>query len=346
MKMKKVIAMLCCTIMCAGLLAGCGSAAPEESAPAAEEAAAEEAAPAEEETGGEEAPAEEAAEEGDSYVIGVLMKVMSDTYSNKLGNAILSYAEEKYPNVEIRLLDGQADTNTQISQCEDLISQKCDVIILNAFDAEGSGPCVDMCNEAGIPCVEVNASTNNKEYLSYVGSNDVTAGEMMGNFIIEQLGEEGGQIAILEGDMGQSAQLDRYEGLSNTVLKADNIECVYTITCNWQRDEAMSTTEDLISKYPDLKAICCENDDMAMGALDACEANGRSDMIICGIDAIDDAKQAVADGRLSGTILQDAQGQAETVLDVAVKVAQGETVDELYEVPFQLITKDNVADFQ
>lgn len=345
MKMKKVIAMFCLVAMCASLLTGCG--AKEEAQPPAEtetEAPAETETPAAEETETEaEAPAQESE---DTYVIGVLMKVMSDTYSNKLGNAILDYAKEKYPNVEVRLLDGQADTMTQISQCEDLISQKCDVIILNAFDAEGSGPCVDMCNEAGIPCVEVNASTNNKEYLSYVGSNDVTAGEMMGNFIMEQLGEEGGQIAILEGDMGQSAQLDRYEGLSNTILKADNIECVYTITCDWQRDTAMSTTEDLLAKYPDLKAICCENDDMAMGALDACEANGREDMIICGIDAIDDAKEAVAAGRLSGTILQDAKGQAETVLDVAVKVAKGETVDPLYEVPFQLITKENVADFQ
>lgn len=337
---KKMIAMLCAVAMCSGLVAGCGNSS---STTAAEEPAAEKTTEAE-----EAAPAEETASAGseDQYTIGVLMKVMSDTYSNKLGNAILDYAAATYPNVEIRLLDGQADTATQISQCEDLVSQKCDVIILNAFDAEGSGQCVDLCNEAGIPCVEVNASTNNTDYLSYVGSNDVTAGEMMGNFIIEQLGEEGGQIAILEGNMGQSAQLQRYEGLEKTVLAADNIECVYTITCDWQRDTAMSTTEDLLAKYPDLKAIACENDDMAMGALDACEANGRTEVVICGIDAIDDAVQAVADGRLSGTILQDAQGQAETVVDVAVKVAQGETVEKLYEVPFQLITSENVADFQ
>lgn len=284
--------------------------------------------------------------EGDSYVIGVLMKVMSDTYSNKLGNAILDYAKEKYPNVEVRLLDGKADAATQISQCEDLISQGCDAIILNPFDAEGSGRCVELCNEAGIPCIEVNTATNNKDYSSYVGSNDVTAGEMMGNFIIDQLGEAGGQIAILEGNMGQSAQIDRYKGLENTVLKAPNIECVYTITCDWQRDTAMSTTEDLLARFPDLKAICCENDDMAMGALDACEANGRTDVVICGVDAIDDAVQAVAEGRLDGTILQDAKGQAQTVLDVAVKVAKGEKVEALYEVPFQLITSENVANYQ
>lgn len=333
--MRKIIAILCVVALCCTLVIGLTACNKEADTPDTPDTPDTTAAPQ-----GSNDPGEE------KYVIGVLMKVMSDTYSNKLGNAILDYAKATYPNVEVILLDGKADTATQISQCEDLISQKCDVIILNAFDAEGSGRCVELCNEANIPCVEVNASTNNKDYVSYVGSNDVTAGEMMGNFIMEQLGADGGQIAILEGDMGQSAQIDRYQGLSNTILKASNIECVYTITCDWQRDTAMSTTEDLLARYPDLKAICCENDDMAMGALDACEANSRNDVIICGIDAIEDAVQAVAAGRLTGTILQDAQGQAETVLDVAVKVAMGETVDPLYEVPFQLITIDNVADFQ
>lgn len=333
--MKKIIAILCIAALCCTFVlgfAGCSKDDATQTDPPAVDN--------KDNTEKTDAP------DGDTYVIGVLMKVMSDTYSNKLGNAILSYAESTYSNVEVVLLDGKADTATQISQCEDLIAQNCDVIILNAFDAEGSGRCVELCNEANIPCVEVNASTNNTDYVSYVGSNDVTAGEMMGDFIAEKLGEAGGQIAILEGDMGQSAQIDRYQGLSNTILQKDNIECVYTITCDWQRDTAMSTTEDLLARYPDLKAICCENDDMAMGALDACEANGRTDIVICGIDAIDDAVQAVADGRLSGTILQDAKGQAETVLDVAVKVAMGEEVEELYYVPFQLITIDNVADFQ
>lgn len=323
--MKKIIAMLLAASMTVALLVGCGSSTTEE--PKAEETT----------DGG--------ADSEGKIVVGVLMKVMSDTYSNKLGNAILSYAESTYPDVEVKLLDGKADTNTQINQCEDLIAEKVDVIILNAFDAEGSGRCVELANEAGIPIIEVNASTNNTDYLSYIGSNDVTAGEMLGQFIMDTVGEEGGQYAILEGDMGQSAQLDRYAGLENTILANDAFECVYTVSCKWQRDQAMNTTEDLLLKYPNLKAIACENDDMAMGALDACINNDRTDVVICGVDAIDDAKAAVKAGTLSGTILQDAQGQAETALDVAVKVAKGETVDELYYVPFVLITTDNVDDY-
>ena len=106
----------------------------------------------------------------------------------------------------------------------------------------------------------------------------------------------------------------------------------------------MATTEDWLGKYPDLKAVICHNDDMSMGALQAAEAQGR-DIVIIGTDAIPDALAAVKEGRLDGTVLQDAATQASTAVDVAVKVAKGEEVEALYDVPFQLITIDNVDDF-
>ena len=144
--------------------------------------------------------------------------------------------------------------------------------------------------------------------------------------------------------MGQSAQLPRYEGLENTILANEKYENVATLSASWQRDQAMNTTEDWLSKYPDLKAIICENDDMSMGALQAAEANER-ELVIIGVDGISDAVAAVSEGRLSASVLQDAKGQANTVVDVAVKVAAGEDVAGRYKVPFQLITKDNAADF-
>lgn len=201
-----------------------------------------------------------------------------------------------------------------------------------------------MAADANIPVVEVNTETTSTDYVSYIGSNDSEAGEMMGDYVMEQLGEDGGQFAILEGEMGQSAQLLRYQGLEDTILKNDKFECVGTLSASWQRDKAMSTTEDLLGKYQDLKAVICENDDMAMGALQAAEA-GDKNLVIIGVDGISDALQAVKDGRLSASVLQDANGQASAVIDVAVKVGVGEEVESRYNVPFQLITADNVDDY-
>ncbi len=325
---KKVLAAILTGIMLLGLV-GCGA---KEEAPAAEAPA------ATEEAVEEEAPAAEAIK------VGVLMKTMSDTFSNKLGESIKAYAAEAYADVELYLMDGQADVAKQISQAEDLIAKQVDVIVLNPQDADGSAQVLDLAAEAGIPVIEVNTETVRTDYVSYVGSNDVMAGEIMGNFVMEQLGEAGGQYAVLEGEIGQSAQILRAQGIANTIQANDSYECVAQLTANWQRDQAMSTTEDWLGKYPDLKAVICHNDDMSMGALQAAEAQGR-DIVIIGTDAIPDALAAVKEGRLEGTVLQDAATQASTAVDVAVKVAKGEEVEPKYDVPFQLITIDNVDDF-
>lgn len=297
---------------------------------------------AEENSGADPSTIEKAAEDS-SVKIGVLMKTMSDAYSNKLGTAIQDYVEKNYPNAELYLMDGQADIAKQISQAEDIIAKQVDVIILNPQDADGSAQVLTLAADADIPVVEVNTETTSTDYVSYIGSNDSEAGEMMGNYVMEQLGD-GGQYAILEGEMGQSAQLLRYQGLEETILKDDKYECVGTLSASWQRDKAMSTTEDWIGKYLDLKAVICENDDMSMGALQAAEAEGK-DLVIIGVDGISDALQAVKDGRLSASVLQDADGQASAVIDVAVKVGVGEEVESRYNVPFQLITADNVDDY-
>lgn len=331
---KKVLAALMVGAMVASLTA-CGSKA-DTTTTTTDTAATEETA--------DDAAASDTEAAGDSYKIGVLMKTMSDTYSNKLGQAIQDYAAETYPDSELYLMDGQADVAKQISQAEDLIAKQVDVIILNPQDADGSAQVLDLAADANIPVIEINTETTRTDYVSYIGSNDVQAGEIMGNFVMEQLGEEGGQYAILEGNMGQSAQLLRYEGLENTILADDKYECVATLSADWSRDKAMSTTEDWLGKYPDLKAIISENDDMSMGALQAAESQGR-DLILIGTDAIPDALQAVKDGRVAGSVLQDAKTQASTAVDVAVKVAAGETVEERYDVPFQLITIDNVDEY-
>lgn len=316
MKMKKLLSVMLAGVMMLSL-AACGSGKTSDSSSKDEE-----------KTG---------------VKIGVLMKTMSDTYSNKLGTSIEAYVEEKYPDVKLYLMDGQADIAKQISQAEDLIAKQVDVIILNPQDADGSAQVLDLASSAEIPVIEVNTETTRTDYASFVGSEDVEAGELMGKFVTEQLGGKG-QFAILEGEMGQSAQIKRYEGIENTALKEAGMECVATLSADWSRDTAMSTTEDWLGKYSELKAIICENDDMAMGALQACESQKR-EMIIIGTDAIPDALQAVKDGRLSATVLQDAQGQASTAIDVAVKVAKGENVDQRYKVDFQLITSENVDEY-
>lgn len=123
----------------------------------------------------------------------------------------------------------------------------------------------------------------------------------------------------------------------------DYFDVVATQTANWKRDEAMALAEDWITTYgDDLKAIICENDDMGMGALSAAQAAGRDDIIIGGVDGLDDAVAAVKDGSYGVSVLQDSAGQGRVGVDVAVAAAKGEEVEPDTRIPFRPITKDNV----
>lgn len=333
--MKKMTVCSLTLAMVAALLTGCGSQ------PAATTTVAETRT----EAAGETAAETTEAKTGEKIVIGVAMKTLSDQFPLKTANAIKDTAAG-YDDVEIVTTDAKADVSTQLADVENLIAQGCKVIILNAQDAEGLGAAVDACGEAGIPVVEVNTRTSNENYSSYVGSSDVVAGKMQGEFVADAIGGEG-EVAIMYGVMGQSGQIERLAGVKESLLDAyPNVKLVADQTANWQTDEAMKLAEGWILAYPDLKAILCQNDDMAMGALQAVQDAGVADKtIVVGVDATDDALNAVKEGKMACTVFQDAEGQGKGAFDAAYKLAKGETVEKEYMIDFQLVTKENVDQY-
>lgn len=325
--MKKTLALILAVIMVFALCA-CG----ETAVPAAPTAA-----PA------QDTPPADAPKADKDIVVAALMNNLADTNTSINAKGIEDKGAEL--GITVKINDGRNDLSTQISQAEDMIAQGVDAIILHAISAEGSSVIVDMCNEASIPCVVMNLSVESEDYSAYVGVYDVYAGEMMGNRISELLGGKG-KIVILEGELGQGPTILRDEGLDNTILKEPGIELLERKTANWSRDTAMSITEDLLTSHSDIDAILCHNDDMAMGALLACEAAGRkADIIVCGVDAIADAMEAVKEGRLDFTIFQDANGIGAGSCEVAYKLAKGESVEKTNYVDFTLITVDNVEQY-
>ncbi len=297
--------------------------------------------------------------------VGALMKDNSDTFVKKISDAMQAHADEL--GVKLIMCDAEGDVNQQIEQCENLITQKVDAIILNAQDMEGSNPCIVAANEAGIPIVSCNCDTSNTDYQAFVGCKDEESGVIEANYVLDNL-KEGSGICIIEGPMGQAGQVGRLAGYVKQGLigKDGNSDGKYKLlakqTANWKREEAMALTEDWLTTYgKKLNAIVCENDDMAMGALSACQASGRTDILITGVDAITDALTAVKNGEMGCTVFQDAAGQGTTALDVSIAFAQGKTINDLKDVvpegatltvetkdiriPFQLVTKDNVDEY-
>lgn len=252
--------------------------------------------------------------------------------------------EAKDLDVKLIILDADNDAQKQLSQVENLIAKKVDVLLVAAVDADAIVPALDMAKEAGIPLTGVNMLINTDQKYYYAGPNDVEAGELEAQYIVDKIGGKG-NVVILEGPIGTSAQLQRLEGNMNVLKKNPNVKILAQKPANWSRDEALSTTENWLQTYPGkIDGIIAHNDEMALGAIQALEAKNLKDKIpVAGVDAIKDACQAIKDGRMEATVFQDAALEGRLGVRVAYQVATGNPPEEAINyIKMELITKDNV----
>lgn len=318
---KKVISVLLCAAMVATMAMGCGAADKE----------------AKKETKSSSSSGDEK-----KLKLGITLYSLKNEFTVRIANAAEKKAEEL--GAELVVYDGNYDPSTQISQIETMISDGCDGIILNPQDAEACSPCVDKAVEAGIPIVGVNTRVENDKLTSYVGSQDVTAGEMEMQNIADLIGGKG-KIVIVEGPMGQSAQIERRKGIQNVLDKYPDIEVLAEKTANWSRSEGMTVMENWLQAFDQIDAIVAENDEMALGAKEAAKAAGK-DIPAIGVDGITDALNAVESGDLVASIFQDGAGQGSKAVEVVIDAINGKDVEENYWINFEEVNKDNVAEFK
>jgi len=277
-------------------------------------------------------------------LIGFSTRDLSSEYTAKLSQAVLDQAKT-HPGVKVVMTDGQSDVQKQFNQVENFVSQKVDAIILNPCEYEASTPAVDKAKAAGIPIVIVNQTTKSAG-SAYIGSNDLDAGRMAMEAIAKKLNGQGG-VLMIHGIMGTSAQLEREAGAREVFAKYPGLKLVDQQTASWDRAKAMTLTENWIQAHKGkFSAIFAHNDEMAMGALLALERAGiKKDVYLIGIDGIAQALTAVKDGRLDATVFQDGVGQGKGALDAAILLAKKQPCPKETMIPFQLVTRENIAPF-
>jgi len=274
---------------------------------------------------------------------------MNTNLSNEYQVAMLEAARESATELGIELIeyDGQGDASKQITQMEQLIAQQVDAIVMAPYDKDATAPAVIKAKEANIPLIIVNSTViNMDEATAFVGSDDTISGSMAMEKMAEEI-EYKGDIMMIRGPIGNSAEVGRTKGITKTLEKYPDIQIVVDEPADWDRQKAMRLVENKIQSGLDLAGIVAQNDEMALGALLAVSASGKLDTIkIIGIDAIPDALTAVENGEMIATVFQDAKAQASTALEVAVKAANGKDVESKYMVQFKLVTQENISDFK
>lgn len=276
-------------------------------------------------------------------VIGVSLLNLSSEFIVMLNRAMEAKAREL--GVRLIVNDAQRSAERQVQQVESFIAQRVDAIILNPCEVEASSPAVDKALAAGIPIVNVNSETRSTP-TAFVGSRDEESARLAMEYIARRLDGKG-NVVMMHGFMGQAAQLKRDQGAREVLARHPGLKLLAEQTAEWDRAKAITLMENWIQSHGGaIHAVFAQNDEMAMGAVLALEQARRKDkVIVAGVDAIKDALQAVRDGRLDATVFQDAAGQGAGAVETAVKILRKQTYEKQLYLPFQLVTRENVAQY-
>jgi ABC-type sugar transport system substrate-binding protein len=259
------------------------------------------------------------------YRVAAILQSQVNEYMVLWANAAKEHPAVKDGSISLTILDGQQDAVTQANLFDNAITEKYDAIIFSPVDIEAGNDPVRRANEAGIPVFgTVTAITHPELYKSFINSDDVAAGQILLKSVADKIGGKG-NIVVIEGMMGQSAQVQRIDGITKALQSYPNIKVLETKTANWSRADAQSLTENWLTAHPDqINGIIAENDEMAIGALEAVKGHGLdpTKLPVAGIDGITDALLAVKRGEMMST-LQDADAQAKGSIDLVLRALEG-----------------------
>ena len=365
MKRKTVSLMLVMSMM-AAMAAGCGSSSTTATTAAATEAAttaaASEAASEAATTAAEAAGTVDVADKK----VGISIYKFDDNFMTLYRTELVRYLTEdlgfKAENVVVQ--DGKGDQAEQTNQIQNFITQKYDVLILNLVQASSAPEITDMCKEAGIPVVYINREPDATEEerweseglnATYVGCDARQSGTYQGEEILETAnkgdinGDGKVSYIMIQGDPENVDAQYRTEFSVKALTDAGmEVEELLKQRGDWDQAKAQQIAQDALNQYGDkIEVIFCNNDAMALGALQAIEAAGRKvneDIYLVGVDALTEAVQNVIDGKQTGTVFNNHFAQAQAASDIAVKFLNGEKVDAVNMVNYEKVTQDNAQE--
>jgi inositol transport system substrate-binding protein len=280
-------------------------------------------------------------------LVGYVCTNFNDTFQGYIMDEFKGYFADK-SEFTLEFQDAQEDVVKQQDQVNNLISKGAKALVVVPVNTSAMAPITKAAQDAKIPLVYVNRNPFGEGSLPanvfYVGSQEIVAGTLQMEAMGKLLNGQGG-VCILMGKLDNEGAILRTQGNEDVIkAKFPDIKVLAKETGNWQRDQGMSLTENWITTYGNnLKGILGNNDEMALGAVEAIRAANRTDVVVIGVDAIPDALTAVENGSLAATVLQDAKGQGRGAAEAAHKALSGQSQDSVKWIPFVLIDKSNLA---
>src|SRR5712691_713010 len=251
--------------------------------------------------------------------IGLALSTLNNPFFVTLKNGAQKAADAA--GAQLLVGDGANDNAKQADEISTYITQKVDVIIVNPTDSDAVVPSVQKANSANIPVISVDRKSNGGTLASFIASNNVEAGKLGGQQLIKAVGQ-GAKVAMLVGIPGASAAIDRGKGLKDALadssMNTKGVQLVAEQVANFKRDDGLNVMQNILTAHPDITGVFAQNDEMALGAVQAIKAK---DMF--------------------ATVAQQPDVMGKLAVEAAIALAKHQSVDAQKDVPLKVITKDN-----
>ena len=283
-------------------------------------------------------------------VVALIMKSLANEFFTTMAEGAKRHHGEQEDDYELILngIKDERDLAQQVSLVEQMVAKKVDAIVIAPADSKALVPVCKRAMDAGIVVINIDNQFDEgvleeaNVSIPFVGPDNQEGALMVGAFLAKSL-KEGDPVAILEGIPTAFNAQQRRLGFEKAMADG-GMKVVSVQSAQWEMDKANSIASAMIREYPDLKALLCSNDSMALGAVAAVRAASKEDQIaVVGFDNISAVQAMVKDGRVLATADQHADQLAVYGIEFALQVLQGEASPENKQTPVDLITAESLS---
>jgi ABC-type sugar transport system substrate-binding protein len=281
------------------------------------------------------------------FNFGAIIKTEANEFWQAMAQGYRDAAERYGVNVEVGSVATEGDTSQQLALLESYLDMDYDALFVSPIAPTNLNSALAQATEMGIPIINVDeliptdaAREAGIEIEMSIASNNYMAGELAGQYVLDHV-DPGAQVAIIEGIAGNVSGQDRRDGFFDTVN--ETLDVVASQPADWDRSRALDVVTNILQSNPDVKAIYCANDTMALGAVQAVRAAGlEGEVFILGTDAIPEALDAVRAGEMAGTVAQFPYEMAFIVVESGIKIMEGRPVPSHFDAPIKLLTAEDL----
>ena len=301
--------------------------------------------------GGDKAKAttQPATQEKKEINIGFIPMTLENEYFITMVNAAKQEAEKLGVKLLVQAGQSHASAEDQLQIVENMITNKVSAICIVPSSSEGLITALKKAQDAGIPVINLDTKLDaalvksaGLKTVPFIGTNNYDGAKIAGEYALKLLDGKG-KVAILTGIAGQQNASDRRNGFYDVVK--DKFTIVAEQSANWEVEKGYNAAQNIIQANPDLNFIFASNDNMGLGAIKAIKES-KKDIKVIGFDAVGEALNSVAQGEMVGTVAQFPAKMGIQGVEAAIKLINGETVEDVVSTGTELITKENVEKFK